>query len=83
MSDQPIKLANRMSHIEPFHVMNLLVWPKLWRRKENRLFTKMQAEIKEEVLNELKTEIAQNLKVELRQCLLEQNVRMFIIIICC
>ena len=51
--------------------------------KENRLFTKMQAEIKEEVLNELKTEIAQNLKVELRQCLLEQNVRMFIIIICC
>ena len=26
--------------------------------KENRLFTKMQAEIKEEVLNELKTEIA-------------------------
>ena len=45
--------------------------------KENRLFTKMQAEIKEEVLNELKTEIAQNLKVELRQCLLEQNVRMF------
>ena len=51
--------------------------------KENRLFTKMQAEIKEEVLNELKTEIAQNLKVELRQCLLEQNVRMFIIFICC
>ena len=51
--------------------------------KENRLFTKMQAEIKEEVLNELKTEIAQNLKVELRQCLLEQNVRMFIIIIYC
>ena len=51
--------------------------------KENRLFTKMQAEIKEEVLNELKTEIAQNLKVEFRQCLLEQNVRMFIIIICC
>ena len=38
--------------------------------KENRLFTKMQAEIKEEVLNELRTEIAQNLKVELRQCLL-------------
>ena len=51
--------------------------------KENRLFTKMQAEIKEEVLNELKTEIAQNLKVELRQCLLEQNFRMFIFIICC
>jgi len=28
MSDQPIKLANRMSHIEPFHVMNLLAIAK-------------------------------------------------------
>lgn len=37
MSDQPIKLARRMSHIEPFHVMDLLAIARSMEAKGQRV----------------------------------------------
>ena len=45
--------------------------------KEEKMVTKLKAEIKKEVMQDLKSEIFDSLKAELRQGIYEQNVRMF------